>query len=229
VQAELHRIFGAGAVREAQREAAQERRNAHGGRGGGRRGGGSRGGVATRARRTTLVQHREHWPPYVQSGLEMQLSHGDGEVQYFAFVHNDEYRRAQGEYELAAATYDPNAIVGVLQFYPYHIDSLVQLAEAHVMVRTLPYLPRPHRTLGVAWQGRPRTRARAPGISNGGRIWLVLRTCIACLQGGELERAGDMYERAIYAMECERSAPVQPKRPLAPFPVQRWVSPYYSM
>ena len=41
----------------------------------------------------------------------------------------------------------------MLQFYPYHIDALMQLAEVH------------------------------------------------SIRGGELERAGDMYERALYARE----------------------------
>jgi hypothetical protein len=150
-QSELKRIFGGNVVKAAMREEQQGRRGAQGRRG--RGGGDGRGGAAARARRTILVQPRDHWPPYTPGGLEMQVTHTTSDELHFSFWHGDDYQQAQREYEVAASSHDPNAIVGVLQFYPYHIGSLMQLAEVH------------------------------------------------SIRGGELERAGDMYERALFAME----------------------------
>lgn len=144
-QSELKRIFGGNVVKAAMREEQQERRAASGRRG--------RGGTFARLRRAILVQPRDHWPPYTPGGLEMQVAQTTGEEVMFCFRHGDDYKQAQREYEVAASSHDPNAIVGVLQFYPYHIGSLMQLAEVH------------------------------------------------SIRGGELERAGDMYERALFAME----------------------------
>ena len=149
-QAELRRIFGKNVVDEARREEQQEHQHGRGGRRGRGRG---RGGAAAKLRRTVLIQPRDHWPPYAPSGLEMEVTHSDADASFFQFRHSEDYQKAQQEYEVAAASHDPNAIVGVLQFYPYHIDALMQLAEVH------------------------------------------------SIRGGELERAGDMYERALYAME----------------------------
>jgi hypothetical protein len=146
-QSELKRIFGGNVVKAAMREEQQERRGASGRRGAGR------GGAAARLRRAVLVQPRDHWPPYTPGGLEMQVAQTTGEEVLFCFRHGADYMQAQREYEVAASSHDPNAIVGVLQFYPYHIGSLMQLAEVH------------------------------------------------SIRGGELERAGDMYERALFAME----------------------------
>lgn len=144
-QSELKRIFGGNVVKAAMREEQQERRASSGRRG--------RGGAPARLRRAILVQPRDHWPPYTPGGLEMQVAQTTGEEVMFCFRHGDDYKQAQREYEVAASSHDPNAIVGVLQFYPYHIGSLMQLAEVH------------------------------------------------SIRGGELERAGDMYERALFAME----------------------------
>ncbi len=146
-QSELKRIFGGNVVKAAMREEQQQRRGASGRRGAGR------GGAAARLRRAVLVQPRDHWPPYTPGGLEMQVAQTTSEEVLFCFRHGDDYMQAQREYEVAASSHDPNAIVGVLQFYPYHIGSLMQLAEVH------------------------------------------------SIRGGELERAGDMYERALFAME----------------------------
>ena len=41
-------------------------------------------------------------------------------VREFEFVHSESYKRAQHEYEVAAGTHDPNAIVGVLQFVSHN-------------------------------------------------------------------------------------------------------------
>ena len=165
-QSELKRIFGGGTIKAAMREQQQERRGGQQGqrgRGGGGRGGGGRpSGAAARARKTILVQARDHWPPYTPGGLEMEVTGTVGDEVMFSFVHGADYQQAQREYEVAASSHDPNAIVGVLQFYPYHIGSLMQLAEVH------------------------------------------------SIRGGELERAGDMYERALFGMERSFNADFTP-------------------
>eukprot|EP01047_Picozoa_sp_COSAG01_P059677 COSAG01_NODE_7198_length_3308_cov_8.778747_4_plen_283_part_00 len=129
-QSELKRIFGAAVVNEALREEQLQR-----GRAGRRRPGGAFGGRGAGGgrRRAPLVQPRQHWPPYSDNGLYMEVSHRTAVETVFVFRHSAEYQRAQDEYEVAASTHDPNAIVGVLQFYPYHIDSLMALAAAHMI------------------------------------------------------------------------------------------------
>ena len=52
-----------------------------------------------------------------------------GPVRTFHYEFSAPYASAQAMFTQAVRTYDPNAIAQVLQRHPYHIDSLLQMAE----------------------------------------------------------------------------------------------------
>ncbi|XP_024993589.1 transcription factor 25 isoform X1 [Cynara cardunculus var. scolymus] len=79
-------------------------------------------------RKTILVSPLDHWPRW-DGSLSMELlEHGDG-CNYFRYVHSSTYILAQRQFEAAKATHDLNGIANILLHHPYHIDSLITLAE----------------------------------------------------------------------------------------------------
>ncbi|KAI3728745.1 hypothetical protein L6452_17387 [Arctium lappa] len=79
-------------------------------------------------RKTILVSPSDHWPRW-DGSLSMELlEHGDG-CNYFRYVPSSTYSLAQRQFEAAKATHDLNGIASILLHHPYHIDSLITLAE----------------------------------------------------------------------------------------------------
>ena len=122
-ESELRRIFGARALaNESERPT----------RGGSRRmvpGAGGGGGMRMRMRRggPLLVTPKDFWPPSDGDGLGMQAD-GAG----FRFSWSPNYASIQRTYLACVATHDPNMIVHeVLQKHPFHIDSLMAMAELY--------------------------------------------------------------------------------------------------
>ncbi|KAI8824541.1 transcriptional repressor TCF25-domain-containing protein [Fimicolochytrium jonesii] len=82
------------------------------------------------AKRTALAVPREHWPKPDKLGLTMELeSTADDGTLYFTFVHSRAYQEIQHVFIQCVNTHDPNTIQNLLQMYPYHIDTLLQLSE----------------------------------------------------------------------------------------------------
>lgn len=79
-------------------------------------------------RRTILVSPSEHWPRWGGS-LSMELMETKDEVHYFRYVHSSSYGQAQRAFEAAKAIHDLNGIASILLYHPYHIDSLITLAD----------------------------------------------------------------------------------------------------
>ena len=81
-------------------------------------------------RKTYLVQFKSSWPKYSNPGIHMILKHsrtsGGGEFQ---IEHSKEYQSIQRKFLSAVNSLDPRNIGGLLNMYPYHIDSLLQLSE----------------------------------------------------------------------------------------------------
>uniref|UniRef100_A0A914UX17 Transcription factor 25 n=2 Tax=Plectus sambesii TaxID=2011161 RepID=A0A914UX17_9BILA len=77
-----------------------------------------------------LVQRKAQWPPLKNTGLSMsQVQVLSGEVRVFAFEHGAAYQTAQQMFWEAVDSMNPDAFVAILREYPYHIDTLLQLAE----------------------------------------------------------------------------------------------------
>lgn len=73
------------------------------------------------------------WPPvsWVKSGLSMDADpqHSNASDQWFTFQHNKSYKVLQYEFLAAVAASDVQALMTLLRTNPYHIDSLLVLAD----------------------------------------------------------------------------------------------------
>lgn len=115
---ELRRIFGSKVVNSFEKShQAGSSRQARGGRRG-----------SHSHRRTILVSPSEHWPRW-DGSLSMELLETKEGVHYFRYVHTSNYAQAQRTFEAAKALHDLNGIASILLHHPYHIDSLISLAE----------------------------------------------------------------------------------------------------
>lgn len=115
---ELRRIFGSKVVDSFERsnQAGSSRQNRTGRR------------VIHTHRKTVLVSPSDHWPRW-DGSLSMELLETKNGCNYFRYVHSSTYSVAQRQFEGAKATHDLNGIANILLHYPYHIDSLITLAE----------------------------------------------------------------------------------------------------
>lgn len=80
-------------------------------------------------RATWLISPSETWPRVGKSGISMKLLHTKDGYSYFAFEHSPAYQTIQFQFLDAVESMDPNNISGILNFYGYHVDSLLQLSE----------------------------------------------------------------------------------------------------
>eukprot|EP00003_Mantamonas_plastica_P000355 TRINITY_DN102_c2_g1_i2.p1 TRINITY_DN102_c2_g1~~TRINITY_DN102_c2_g1_i2.p1 ORF type:complete len:516 (-),score=185.54 TRINITY_DN102_c2_g1_i2:15-1562(-) len=62
-------------------------------------------------------------------GLSMELVESEGNTRFFRFVFSDQYKGIQEEYRRCVASHNPQTLANLLQYYPYHVDTLLQLAE----------------------------------------------------------------------------------------------------
>ncbi|KAL3506412.1 hypothetical protein ACH5RR_031794 [Cinchona calisaya] len=115
---ELRRIFGSKVVNSFEKvhQAGNSRQSIAGRRG------------SHSHRRTILVSPSEHWPRW-DGSLSMELLESSNGVDYFRYVHSSSYSQAQRAFEAAKAIHDLNGIASILLYHPYHIDSLITLAE----------------------------------------------------------------------------------------------------
>eukprot|EP00667_Euglena_gracilis_P006646 EG_transcript_6703 len=80
-------------------------------------------------RRSLFVQPDEGWPPWTDHGLRLELVCSPADLpQAYAFVLGPEGRRAQDAYESVGATHDHTLLSDVLQRFPYHVPTLLQLS-----------------------------------------------------------------------------------------------------
>ncbi|KAL8458929.1 hypothetical protein ACS0TY_036425 [Phlomoides rotata] len=115
---ELRRIFGSRVVK------SQERNNSPVNprpMRGGRRGSHS-------LKKTVLVSSSQHWPRW-DGSLTMELLETIDGVHYFRYSHSLSYAQTQRAFEAAKASHDLNGIANILLNHPYHIDSLITLAD----------------------------------------------------------------------------------------------------
>ncbi|KAM1230915.1 hypothetical protein ACFX13_041748 [Malus domestica] len=119
VDNELRRIFGSKVVKSFEKH---------------ERSGGSsrmvRGGrrAAHIPRKTILVTASEHWHRW-DGSLSMEFLGVIDGYHHFRYVHSSSYLQAQRAFEAAKATHDINGIASILLYSPYHLDSLITMAE----------------------------------------------------------------------------------------------------
>ncbi|MED6149946.1 hypothetical protein PIB30_067475 [Stylosanthes scabra] len=79
-------------------------------------------------RKTVLVTPAGHWPRW-DGSFSMELLETKNRYNYFKYVHSSSYSQAQGAFEASKAINDLNALASVLLYHPYHLDSLLTMAE----------------------------------------------------------------------------------------------------
>ncbi|KAG8527939.1 uncharacterized protein KY384_006855 [Bacidia gigantensis] len=81
-------------------------------------------------KRNPLMMGKEEWPQATSGGLGMELVEKleDGTVEY-AFVHSNIYQGTQREFEACVASMDPQRLINMLMFHPYHVSTLLQVSE----------------------------------------------------------------------------------------------------
>eukprot|EP00177_Eucheuma_denticulatum_P002370 GFKZ01004250.1.p1 GENE.GFKZ01004250.1~~GFKZ01004250.1.p1 ORF type:complete len:704 (-),score=103.08 GFKZ01004250.1:419-2530(-) len=126
--AELKRLFGSRVI-ESERRGDDASANVRA-----RRRGHSSGRANLR-RKISLVSPRENWFPEAP-GLIMALDKDatdfdSSRLRYYRYLHESSYAKLQDEYRVLMGTHDPNALVAFSSQYPYHVDSMLQLAEIY--------------------------------------------------------------------------------------------------
>ncbi|KAF5451851.1 hypothetical protein F2P56_026914 [Juglans regia] len=115
---ELRRIFGSKVVKSFEKNSqAGSSRQIRGGRFG-----------SHSHRKTVLVTPSDYWPRW-DSSLSMEFLETKDGYHYFRYVHLPSYDQAQKSFEAAQAIHDLNSIASILLHHPYHIDSLITMAE----------------------------------------------------------------------------------------------------
>ncbi|GAB7345536.1 hypothetical protein MBLNU457_3851t1 [Dothideomycetes sp. NU457] len=142
MQNEMRRLFGRAALdsNDDDDQGGAGRRRARGqqqqglaaalGRRGGPQGGRGAGLGSLGLRRNIFIQGKEEWPVGTSGGLGMEIVEKrlDGTVEY-RFVHNSGYQGVQSQFETCVASMDPQRMVQLLQYNPYHISTLLQVSE----------------------------------------------------------------------------------------------------
>jgi hypothetical protein len=90
-------------------------------------------------KRNYLVKPRDTWfssapglvmvPDNFRSADEAGDS--GGEIRYFRYAHESQYERVQEQYRAVVSTHDPNLLVDLIRRCPFHVDTLLQLAEVY--------------------------------------------------------------------------------------------------
>ena len=81
-------------------------------------------------RRNFFIQGKEEWPKATGGGLGMELVEkmDDGTVEY-RFLHNSMYQDVQRQFESCVESMDPQRMISMLIFNPYHVSTLLQVSE----------------------------------------------------------------------------------------------------
>ncbi|KAL8763794.1 MAG: hypothetical protein Q9184_000496 [Pyrenodesmia sp. 2 TL-2023] len=81
-------------------------------------------------RRNVFIAGKEEWPKATSGGLGMELVErlNDGTTEY-RFLHNTVYQDVQRQFEICVESLDPQRLIHLLQFNPYHISTLLQVSE----------------------------------------------------------------------------------------------------
>lgn len=81
-------------------------------------------------RRNFLIQGKEEWPKAAGGGLGMELVErlDDGTIEY-RFVHNTIYQDVQRQFMSCVESMDPQRMISMLVYNPYHVSTLLQVSE----------------------------------------------------------------------------------------------------
>ncbi|KAG7575184.1 Transcription factor 25 [Arabidopsis suecica] len=118
---ELRRMYGSKAMRSFESESGSQ------GGGSSRQVRGGRRGVH-HITKTVLISPKENWSRWDRSFSMEFLETKDGN-NYFRYTHSSSYEQAQRAFQAAQAIHDLNGVASVLIHHPYHIESLITMAD----------------------------------------------------------------------------------------------------
>ncbi|EGG16585.1 Nulp1-type basic helix-loop-helix domain-containing protein [Cavenderia fasciculata] len=75
-----------------------------------------------------FVSPKTEWPPLLNP-LSMEVDRVEGAITYYRLKWTENYRRVQQDFLTVLQSHDPMTIAELLRYYPYHIDSLLQLSQ----------------------------------------------------------------------------------------------------
>eukprot|EP00761_Pharyngomonas_kirbyi_P000775 gb/GECH01000776.1/.p1 GENE.gb/GECH01000776.1/~~gb/GECH01000776.1/.p1 ORF type:complete len:628 (+),score=199.98 gb/GECH01000776.1/:1-1884(+) len=87
--------------------------------------------INSRYKKNALMKPRDHWPPYFNMGITMDLIEEKDGIYFYRYQWNQEYKNTELYYEQCVASHDPNNFIALLQEHPYHVSTLLQLAEVY--------------------------------------------------------------------------------------------------
>ncbi|KAE8148168.1 transcriptional repressor TCF25-domain-containing protein [Aspergillus avenaceus] len=81
-------------------------------------------------RRNALMQGKDEWPRTPSGGLGMELvEKTEAGPTVYRIVHNSAYKDVQRQFEMCVESMDPQRMIQLLQYNPYHISTLLQVSE----------------------------------------------------------------------------------------------------
>ncbi|PLB46921.1 Nulp1-pending protein [Aspergillus steynii IBT 23096] len=81
-------------------------------------------------RRNVLMQGKDEWPRAPSGGLGMELAEKlDTGATVYRIVHNAAYEDIQRQFDICVESMDPQRMIFLLQYNPYHISTLLQVSE----------------------------------------------------------------------------------------------------
>lgn len=81
-------------------------------------------------RRNALMQAKDEWPRAPSGGLGMEMVDKlpDGSIEY-RLVHNSSYQDVQRQFDMCVESMDPQRLIHLLQYNPYHLSTLLQVSD----------------------------------------------------------------------------------------------------
>lgn len=81
-------------------------------------------------RRNALMQAKDEWPRAPSGGLGMEMVEKlpDGSIKY-RLVHNSSYQDVQRQFDMCVESMDPQRLIHLLQYNPYHLSTLLQVSD----------------------------------------------------------------------------------------------------
>ncbi|THC91210.1 hypothetical protein EYZ11_009336 [Aspergillus tanneri] len=81
-------------------------------------------------RRNVLMQGKDEWPRASSGGLGMELAEKlETGATVYRILHNASYLDVQRQFDICVESMDPQRMIQLLQYNPYHISTLLQVSE----------------------------------------------------------------------------------------------------
>ena len=81
-------------------------------------------------RRNILMPGKDEWPRAPSGGLGMEIVENlENGATAYRIVHNNAYRDVQRQFDMCVESMDPQRLIHLLQYNPYHISTLLQVSE----------------------------------------------------------------------------------------------------